>query len=382
MDSAEQPSYGWLVGRVHGIPVYLGRSWPIVAVAMVLAFGPTVGVTSSRWGGYALALGYVILLLLSTLAHEGSHALVARLLGARVDRVVADLWGGHTVYAAESLRPGQTGIVAVAGPAANLLLAALAWAANPNVTGSVGSVLLWMFFVLNLLVGLFNLLPGLPLDGGFILDAVIWRLTGRRSAGLIAAGWAGRLVAVGSVVLLLGLPLLRGDDPQVWSFVVVPLLGAFVWSGASRAVHAGAARAALERIRVGQLMRPVVVVPAHASGARIADALVGTPTAEYAVLADPRGTPVGFIDTVALAGVPEGRLATVPASSFLLAPTRGWVVQADPGDDAVAVVSALAGQHVGEQVKSAVLVQDRFGRLVGTVSMSDLDAVLSSSTRA
>ena len=114
-------------------------------------------------------LAYAVLLLLSVLAHEAGHALVARRFGFRVDRVVADLWGGHTVYDSSTSRPGTSAAISVSGPVANLA------ARRHRVRGAPGGLepdgvvglLLFAVTLTNAFVGVFNLLPGLPLDGGY-----------------------------------------------------------------------------------------------------------------------------------------------------------------------------------------------------------------------
>src|SRR4029453_2145060 len=110
--------YGWRLGAIHGIPVYLGRSWPIIAIVVVLTFGPTVPTPTGDTGGAygdAVAVAYAVLLLISVLAHEAGHALMARRYGYRVDRVVADLWGGHTIYDSTASRPGTRAAISVSG---------------------------------------------------------------------------------------------------------------------------------------------------------------------------------------------------------------------------------------------------------------------------
>src|ERR1035437_9591466 len=122
-DSTGAP--GWHLATIGGVPVYVGRSWPVIALIIVGTFGPSIA--SNRpdlgLGAYAVAVGFAVLLLISVFAHEASHAVVATRLGYRVNRVVADLWGGHTAYDATAARPGASALVAIAGPAANALLA-------------------------------------------------------------------------------------------------------------------------------------------------------------------------------------------------------------------------------------------------------------------
>jgi len=98
-------------------------------------------------------------------------------------------------------------------PAANALLALVGWLAAPHIDGDVTSLLVGAIWFTNAFVAGFNLLPGLPLDGGFLVDSLVWRITGKRESGLIAAGWCGRVVTVLVVMWFLGLPLLNGQRP-------------------------------------------------------------------------------------------------------------------------------------------------------------------------
>ncbi|HEY5179181.1 MAG TPA: M50 family metallopeptidase, partial [Dermatophilaceae bacterium] len=215
--NSTSPAPGWRLATIGGVPVYIGRSWPIIALIIVTTFGP--GIASSRpylgLGAYAVAAAYAVLLLVSVLAHEAAHAVVATCAGYSVHRVVADLWGGHTAYNSSNARPGASALVAIAGPAANAALALVGWLAMPYIDGDISSRLVRAIWFTNAFVAGFNLLPGLPLDGGFLVDSLVWRITGKRESGLIAAGWCGRVVTVSVVLWFLGLPLLNGQRPDL-----------------------------------------------------------------------------------------------------------------------------------------------------------------------
>ena len=376
MSPAADPQYGWLLGRVAGIPVYIGRSWPIIAVVVVMTFGPQLAGALPGGAGYAVAAAYALLLLVSVLVHEAGHALAARSTGSEVSRIVANLWGGHTVFGSGQRRPGTAALIAIAGPAGNLLLAGVGWLLLQVDLPAVPALLAWALAFSNVFVAVFNLLPGLPLDGGFVVEAVVWKVTGDRWLAMVVAGWLGRVVTVLAVVYLLAEPLLSGGRPSLVTIVWVALIGAFLWQGATQAIRAGTARRAVARVRVGQVLRPVVVVPGSASAATALEGFARLPGAQRAVLVDPMGTPVGFLDLAALSAVPVDQLPVVPATAVLVRPPSGWVVQADPGDDASLVVSSLAGHVEGENVKEAVLVCDSLGQLIGTVSLADVEAAL------
>lgn len=372
------PAYGWRIASVRGIPVYVGRSWPIIAAAVILTFGPQVShpaqAEAPGWFGYAVATAYALLLLVSVLTHEAAHAVVARRFGYRVDRVVADLWGGHTVYDSSASRPGASAAIAVAGPLANLGLAALGYAAQGQVSGAVTSLLLGAVTLTNLFVGVFNLLPGLPLDGGFIVDALVWKVTGQRSKGLIFAGWLGRILTVVVLFWIVVRPLLAGRPPSLFTIVWGGLIGAFLWAGATNAIRAGTAQRIISSVTVGQVLRPVLAVPATASAQAVLDRLSTLAQVGSVVALDARGAPLGLVDMNAIGSIEQARRAQVPVASLVARQPDGWVVETSPSDDVHSVINAIAGHPIshGGQLQ-VVLIRDPLGRILGTVGVDDLN---------
>src|SRR6478735_7405033 len=129
---------GVRIGVIAGTPVYLGRSWPLIVLLVLLIVVPTQGSAGGSLGqSVVIAVAFALMLLVSVLVHEAAHALVALWRGHRVDRIVADVWGGHTVYDATSSTPVTTALVAVAGPLSNLALAAVSWLVRPYASGTV-----------------------------------------------------------------------------------------------------------------------------------------------------------------------------------------------------------------------------------------------------
>src|SRR3954454_17835941 len=265
------PSPGLKVAKLGGVPIYIGRTWPVIAIIIIATFGPSISSNRADLGvrAYLVAAAFSVLLLLSVLAHEAAHAVVATRFGYRVNRVVADLWGGHTAYDTAQSRPGPSALVAVVGPAANGAIALAGWLLADRVPGGVPALLVGAVVWTNGFVALFNLLPGLPLDGGFLVDALVWRVTGNRDLGLIAAGWCGRVVTVLVLGWALLLPFLRGAPPSLFTVVWAGVIGAFLWGGATNAIRTGRARSALAAITIGSVWRRASSLPAASS---VADA--------------------------------------------------------------------------------------------------------------
>jgi Zn-dependent protease len=369
-----EPSPGLKVATLGGVPVYIGRTWPVIAIIIVVTFGPSISRSRPDLGirAYLVAAAFSVLLLLSVLAHEAAHAVVATRFGYRVNRVVADLWGGHTAYDTAQSRPGPSALVAVVGPAANGAIALAGWLLADRVPGGVPALLVGAVVWTNGFVALFNLLPGLPLDGGFLVDALVWRVTGNRDLGLIAAGWCGRVVTVLVLGWALLLPFLRGYPPSLFTVVWAGVIGAFLWAGATNAIRTGRARSALAAITIGSVWRRASSLPLASSAADAlalrASGLGGTAV----VVVAPDGTAVGLVDDDALLGIPEEARRVTPVTAAVRRQPPGWVVDAEPDAAITPVVETMQTLQVG-----AVPVRPGSGRIEGIVLAGDLEAALS-----
>jgi len=374
-EDPKRPAPGLRLVTIGGVPVYIGRSWPVIALVIVATFGPSVAESRPELGlgAYAVALAFAVLLLVSVLAHEAAHAVVATRSGYQVHRVVADLWGGHTAYEASAARPGASALVAIAGPAANALLALVGWLAMPAVPlGGVTSLLVGAIVYTNAFVAGFNLLPGLPLDGGFLVESLVWRLTGSRERGLIAAGWCGRVVTVLFVLWFLGRPLLDGQSLDMFSLVWVLLIGSFLWVGATNAIRTGHGGRLLGAIRIDSVWRRAASLPARASAAQGLALRVSGPGGTLVVVEDDSRQAIGLLDDEALRAIPEQSLGGVAVTAVMRRQPDGWVVQATPDQSVAVVVTAMQRLGIGE-----VGVRGPEGRIDGIVLAGDLEAALS-----
>lgn len=203
----------WKIGRVAGIDIRIDSSWLLIAVLVGYSFFLRFALVYDVTDGQAvlLAVPAALALFVSVLVHELAHSLVARARGIPVRGITLFLFGGATEARAESKSPGDELVIAAVGPATSVGLAGglgLAAAGIGNLDSPVPGTVAYLAWV-NVVLALFNLLPGLPLDGGRILRAVIWRTTGDMgratrisSASGQALGWA--LVGVGVLSLLSG----------------------------------------------------------------------------------------------------------------------------------------------------------------------------------
>jgi Zn-dependent protease len=373
---------GWRIGTLLGVPVVLARSWFVIAAVITFLFAPTVQSRAPELGAgaYVVAFLYAILLFASVLVHEVAHAAAAKAFGMPASHIVINLWGGHTQFETEATTAGRSFVVAVVGPASNGLLALAATPLLLSLDGSsIAFLLVFAFVVTNGFVAVFNVVPGLPLDGGRMLEAVIWRLSGDRNLGTIVAGWGGRLVAVLLVVWALVLPLARGRQPDLVTVVWAGLIGALLWSGAGHAVRTARIRRRAPSATVRGLARSAVALPADTS---IAEALAAAGVHHPAdlgrtavVLLAPDGRPAAVLDPSAVSGVPEGRRPDVPAHAAARTLPAGAEIDVRlAGEELLKVLATLPGDEW--------VVRGEDGTVVGLLKGQDVITAMVGNRRA
>jgi Zn-dependent protease len=331
---------------VFGAPVLVMPSWFLIAALVTYFYAPAVEQRAPQLGVgiYAVAFCAALLLLASVFLHELAHAVAARSVGTPPTRVVLDLWGGHTAFEQEMSTPGRSALVSLVGPATNAGLAVLGLLAGPAVpeTG-IGRLLLDGAVLANAFVAIFNALPGLPLDGGRALEALIWKITGRRNTGTMAAGWTGRLVAIVLVVWALVLPLASGQGVGTTSIVWTALIAVMLWQGATQAIRLARWRGRSADVSARALMRRAVAVPV---GGHLGEALRTAQRSEVdeVVLLGPGGRPVAVLDSTAIATVPDDRVAGTPTDAVARSLPPGGVIEESLAADAL-VRHLQANQH-------------------------------------
>jgi Zn-dependent protease len=354
---------GIRLGRIAGIPVILAYSWFVIAAFTVVVYGPVLLQRNPAFGmtAYYVAFAYALLLLISVLIHELAHALTAKAYGWPTQKIVLNLWGGHTQFENFTATPARSVIVALAGPAANLVLAGGAWLVlSGSSLGVVADTLTNIFMWANFVIGIFNVLPGLPLDGGRIVESAVWKATGSQAKGTVAAGWAGRVIVVALGYWFMVMPLLAGVTPDFSLLMITVLVGGFLWMGASAAIQQGTLRGRLHLVSATALATPAVGIPATAT---VADIRRLSTDGAAVVTCGPEGRPQGVVDMRALAAVPDSAAVSTPATAVSYALVAGaYVPEWSQGQELIQYLSQLEGREYA--------VVDHHGTVTGLLSQN------------
>src|SRR3989475_3605010 len=233
-----------MVARVYGIPVRIDYRWFLVFALSVVVIAANVRKHPMQLFmfripptgdvlAWALGITTTLALFLSVFGHELSHALMGRTEGIEIDEIVLHPFGGLARLRTQPESPGAEFRIAVAGPAASFLFSMIAFA-GMWLMAMIGfnSGIAFFFFLGagNLLLAVFNLFPGYPLDGGRVLRAIIWKRSGSMRDATRIAGFCGQLMSL--VLIAFGLymalaPTFRAYFMGLWSVLVgVFLLGA------------------------------------------------------------------------------------------------------------------------------------------------------------
>ena len=356
------------VGRIAGFELRIHWStllifgllvWSLAAVQL-----PEDAPGASDTGYLVAALVAGLAFYGGLLAHEVSHALVARREGIEVDSLTLWLLGGVAALRGEPRTPGADLRIAGVGPAVSLAIAAVAAATAAALDAADASNLVvatvgWLAGI-NAILGLFNLVPAAPLDGGRILRAGLWAWRRDQSWAAITAARAGEVFGY----LLVGLGLLGFLYPGVGGLWFV-VLGWFLINAARSEQAQTVLRDALRDIRLSAVMtRDPVTAPADASVAEILDGYVLRTRHSAFPLIDPTGRPAGLVTLGRLRTVPAERRAAVPAAE--VACPMSEVVTAAPGDRLVDLLPRLNASGDGR----VLVLQD--GRIVGLVTSTDV----------
>jgi len=361
------------LGRIAGIRV--GANWSLLVVFWLMAWGMATGRLPNDHPGYADAAYWAAGVLtalafyVALLAHELGHALMARRQGIPVQSITMWLFGGVTRMKGESACPAAALRVAAVGPIISLVVAgafavlalALDQVGAPPLLGGVAGWLAGM----NLILAIFNLLPAAPLDGGRILQALLWRRRGDRFSASVTAARAGR--GFGYALVGLGVAAFSAG-PGVGALWFV-LLGWFLLLAARSEQMAAEARLHLEGLPVAAVMsRDPVVAPGWLTvDAFLEDYLLRHRFSSFPVQRFD-GSLAGLVTLNRLKAVPRDQRTAVRLLDVACAIDDVPVTRSD------AMLLDLVGEMAGSPDRRALVIDD--GRLVGIVSPTDVARAL------
>ena len=362
------------LGRILGIPVGVSYTWFIIlALVSYIVFGQ-LSLQLPRWGAFplvGLAGATGLLFFGSILAHELAHSVMATRHSLPVRGITLFLLGGVSHITKESRRPWTEFIVAFVGPLLSLLIGGvmlvIAFIVAPIfLSGRLQEGVIVVTLLLgwtNLALGLFNLVPGFPLDGGRVLRAAVWGLTGNYWLATSIAVLLGQAFAVALALGSVALFLRTGNLINLWPVMV----GAFIFMAASSARSAARDRRQLWDVTAGQVVSSEIV----AAEMTIADAVNAhlMRKGRGAVLVGVDEIPVGVLHLQALRRLPRNvwsfaivMQAMTPLSAF---------PRMDAGQRASDVMEVL---EEDEGPPAVVVEQD--GQVTGILTRADLYAYM------
>jgi Zn-dependent protease len=362
-----RPPGTFKVGTIAGSDVLVSSSWFIVAALIAVAVSPRVEAVQPGLGAlkYVAGFAFAVVLYLSVLLHEASHALMARRFGYPVTSITLHFLGGMTQIEGEARRPRQEFWIAVVGPLTSLAIGGVALGLRLLEPPGLLLMVVEGLAVANLLVGVLNLVPGLPLDGGRVLKAAVWGLTGSAHRGTVVAGWGGRVAAVA----VLAWPLLQSRlldvRPELLDFVLVFVVASFLWAGATSAMASARLLEKLPHLVARDLARRTLAVPddlpLSEAVRRAQDAQAGS-----IVTVTGSGHPVGVVSEAALLATPEERRPWVAVSTV----ARGL-------DDGLQLPATITGEDLVRAISrtpaAEYLLLEEDGTIYGVLATADVD---------
>ncbi len=363
------------LGRVAGIPV--GANWSVLVILVLIAdivagnVLPNADVGRSATVYWAIAIPTAVLFLVSLLAHEGAHAAVARRKGIGVRSITLWMLGGVAQLDSEPKTARADLAIAAAGPLMSLVIGVVLFggAQAADALGSPVSIVAALAWTgaTNAFLGVFNLLPGAPLDGGRILRALVWMRSGDRSRGDRAATGTGQVMGAALAGAGVAQLILLGQTGGLW----LMLIGWFLIWAAGAEAKARVVREAAEGVEVRELM---IARPECAASWRPVGEFIETVAAHSRQSVFPvtgfDGEPCGVVTLPTLSRVPAARGGDRIDTVALALPPDYRAVPQDPA-------SSLIGRRPLAGMLLAIVVAD--GHVVGMVTADDLGRLVQQS---
>lgn len=312
---------GFRLARLFGIQIRIDWSWLLILLLVTWSLGSSFTQAHSNWAFVTVwgeALLAALLFFASVLLHELAHSVVARARGIPVRNITLFLFGGVSSIQHDPESPGAEFLMAIVGPLTSMILGAILLAiAAPHVRvvaaagsvmqsiaqlGPLSTILLWLGTI-NVTLGIFNMVPGFPLDGGRVLRSVLWAITGNLRHATRWASWVGQAIAwlmiLGGIAMVFGVQipyfgtgLLNG----LW----LAFIGWFLNNASSQSYQQLVVHDILEGVLVERMMRPdpPTVPPDSSVSSLVHDHVMGTDEAGFPVLEADRLVGIVTLDDV------------------------------------------------------------------------------------
>jgi Zn-dependent protease/CBS domain-containing protein len=360
------------LATVSGIDITVRHSWFLIVLLITVLTGSRLSELEPDLGAasYLVGVALAVLLYVSVLLHEVSHAVAARAFRMPVMSINLHFLGGATEMEGEASTAWREFVIAVVGPLTSLALGGMAYLAIDSAGDGPLRYTVVALAYANLVVGALNLVPGLPLDGGRVLQAAVWGVTRRRALGVTVAAWGGRVAAVLAVCYPMIL-LLAGGQPDVIDYLMAFMIGAFLWAGASQALVFAAVQTKLPGLRARTLARPAIGVPAELP---LSEAIrrAQEANAGSVVIVSSLGRPEGVVNEAAVASTPMERRPWLPAGDLARRLESGLLISADlSGEELLRAMNATPATEY-------VLVEPT-GSVYGVLVSKDVDSAFRAS---
>src|SRR6266446_5542455 len=355
------------IGKIAGIDIDINVSWIIILVLLTVSLA--TGWFPQLYPGWSSATYWVVglisalLLFVSVLLHELAHSLVARRRALPVKSITLFIFGGVSNIEQEPKSPGVEFQMAVVGPLTSLLIGAVCFLLQLPLRGTNSPLegILFYLAVTNVLLGVFNLIPGFPLDGGRVLRSIIWKITGSMRQATRVATITGQVIAY--LFILLGVWLFFTGN--ILNGIWLGFIGWFLLSAAQSANSQAMLTSVFNRVTVGEVMNPKpATVPANISLQQLVDAYFLPGGLRYALVMQADHL-VGLITLSDIRHIPREQWGQVPVSTAMIPLSRLHVVT--PQQSLSDVLPLMAGRDVNQ----LPVVQN--DALVGIVSRDAID---------
>ena len=356
------------IATIGGIDIDINASWLIVLVLFTISFATGLFPQSlpGLGNGAYILLGAItsILLFASVLVHELAHSLVARARGLPVHTIVLYLFGGVSNLEQEPKSPGDEFLVSIVGPLSSLLIGVLGVAiAQPLFhVNHIVAIVIEYLGVMNLFLGVTNLLPGFPLDGGRVLRAIVWGITGDQRMGTRVAAGAGQIIAY----LIIFYGILQVFSGNLFGGIWLGFIGWFLLNAAQSSNAQEAMGTVFRGVKVSQVMSPPLpTMEANRTIQQLVDEMV-FPHGLRTVLITRQGQLAGQVTLSAIQRIPRDRWDQTTIGEILVPLDQTSELKPDQNLlDVLPNLSAHAADHLP--------VVDADGHLIGVL---DRDAVV------